>query len=428
MFKILLLLLFLLSINNTVTTAQTVIPIYNKLNKYRLAEVLQNCINKNREQSNEIDKITMRKVALLTNYSITKANAALYDSQLEVIKNQNNKEQDVLEKTAKKTNKYRKIKKSSEVAKSINTEIETHLVSYEIREANLKELNNAMNITLKEKAALIITLQKNGETTQINQKLIQNISVAKDSMQASGEISTATIKDVSDRIDKYKQKESAISNELNTLITRVNDKQDYSNNSENIKYKIYYMDSVVNTTAQTKQYSFAMIETALRKSTKKMFSLAAFFGPGGHEIPVTKLTQAKALFSPVVDSLIKFANQYTNIPRIATIVVDGYADGSNIAPTSTNYTKLVNYLGNTTPTKENLNTALSAMRASEMSKLFDKITEQKAPYFKNNSNIAFQNIELASGEKLPSNKIKNYKENDERRRIVIVYWSVLPND
>jgi hypothetical protein len=243
----------------------------------------------------------------------------------------------------------------------------------------------------------------------------------------TGKIDSATAQSADTRISNYLKKIEENAAEIKTLEKRIGTPEDYAANSASIKSRVLLLDSEVNKSAAARKYSFDMIEESLSKSTKTLFSLAAFFGPGGYAIPEEKLEKARIYFSPVIDSLIKFSNKYAEAPRTATIIVNGYADATQISKGSKLYNELAASLKVDEPTKEQLNIRLSALRAEELSKLFTKTIEAKSGKFIALPKITFENLEVGRGEQLPDPTIKNYKVNDERRRIVIVYWSVLPN-
>lgn len=244
----------------------------------------------------------------------------------------------------------------------------------------------------------------------------------------SGKLDSLAAKGADDRITKYLKKIEENAAEIRTLEKRIGTPEDYAANSASIKSRVFLIDSVVNKTAGARKYSFDMIEESLSISTKTLFSLAAFFGPGGYAIPEEKIEKARIYFSPVIDSLIKFSNKYADASRTATIIVNGYADATQITKGSKLYNELASSLKIVDPTKEQLNIRLSALRAEELSKLFAKTIEVKSGKFIALPKITFENLEVGRGEQLPDPTIKNYKVNDERRRIVIVYWSVLPNE
>ncbi len=263
---------------------------------------------------------------------------------------------------------------------------------------------------------------------KVEVKKIDNIGDVKGNVLASGRIDSATASGVDTRIAKYLKKIEDNTKEIKLLESRIGSPEDYAANSASIKARVLVIDSVVNKSAATRQYTFDMIEEGLQKSTKTLFSLAAFFGPGGYAIPAEKSEKARVYFSPVIDSLINFSNKYAEAPRTATILVNGYADATQISKGSKLYNELGTSLKIEEPSKAQLNTRLSALRAEELSKLFTKTIKDKSSNIVAPSKITFENIEVGRGEQLPDASIKNYKANDERRRIVIVYWSVLPNE
>lgn len=259
-------------------------------------------------------------------------------------------------------------------------------------------------------------------------KVLDGLGDIKKKGLLSGKFDSLAAQGADTRIANYLKKIEENAAEIKTLEKRIGTPEDYAANSASIKSRVLLIDAVVNKSAQSRKYSFDMIEESLSKSTKTLFSLAAFFGPGGYAIPAEKFESARIYFSPVIDSLIKFSNKYAETPRTATIIVNGYADATQISKGSKLYKELAESLNIDEPTKEQLNIRLSALRAEELSKLFTKTIEKKSSNFISLPKIIFENLEIGRGEQLPDPTIKNYKVNDERRRIVIVYWSVLPNE
>ncbi len=256
---------------------------------------------------------------------------------------------------------------------------------------------------------------------------IKSIGNSKEIFLQSGSISESIAANIDNRLLGYQTEIDSISNEIMILKRRIDQPSDFSKNFTTIKAKVILIDSVVNKKTEYQQYVFKMIEDGLSKSKRNLFNLAAFFGPGGHMIPTDKYEMAKIYFSPIVDSLLKFSNTYSEIFRTAQVVINGYADGMKIMPGTELYKKIKNYIKVENPTKEQLNAGLSALRAEEISKLIDRFIKERANDFKTINKITFELLEAGEGEKLPDSNIKNYKENDERRRIVLIYWSVLPN-
>jgi outer membrane protein OmpA-like peptidoglycan-associated protein len=156
--------------------------------------------------------------------------------------------------------------------------------------------------------------------------------------------------------------------------------------------------------------------------------MAVFFGPGEYIIPEEKYSLAKEYFSPVIDSLMKFSNKFSAVNRTASIVLNGYADATGIGEGSNLYNLLLARLNKTTATKEELNAALSDLRAENLRVFLNRLMDERKNDFLNLNALTFENIRRGMGEKLPDPKITDYTIDDARRRIVLCYWSVLPND
>lgn len=174
-------------------------------------------------------------------------------------------------------------------------------------------------------------------------------------------------------------------------------------------------------------YKLNMINDAIRISDKKLYELAAFFGPGKYMIPPEKQEIAAVAFTPLIDSLVFFANKYDSIPSTATFVVNGFADGTGFSPESELYKTLLAYLKKESAEKEELNMVVSGFRATEISNLIESILKKKAAELKARENIQVKFYGYGQGETYPTKTITDYKADDARRRVVLIYWSVLPD-
>ncbi len=171
---------------------------------------------------------------------------------------------------------------------------------------------------------------------------------------------------------------------------------------------------------------YMMLQDGLDISSYILFDLAAFFGPGIYSIPEDKIELARTSFSPLVDSIIQFSNRYSTLPRAATLVILGFADGSGFAEGSPINDTLLVKLGRTSATKQELNSKLSELRASELIQLLTGEFIKKSANIKNIETLQVDYLGRGKGEQYPLNKITDYKEDDERRRVVLCYWAVLP--
>ena len=55
------------------------------------------------------------------------------------------------------------------------------------------------------------------------------------------------------------------------------------------------------------------------------------------------------------------------------------------------------------------------------------LLNNKKDAFTGDDKLKFNYYGYGQGETYPSKKITNYQEDDERRRIVLIYWSVIPD-
>lgn len=172
---------------------------------------------------------------------------------------------------------------------------------------------------------------------------------------------------------------------------------------------------------------YFMVKDGLDVADFKLFELAAFFGPGIYEIPEDKVDIAAVKFTPLIDSLMEFSYKYNKVPRTATLIILGYADGEGISSGSELYYRLLDSLGKPRAEKEELNQKLSEFRAKELIKRLTDIYIKKAPEFKEADKLKIRYIAQGKGEALPFRSIKDYNVVDDRRRIVLCYWVVLPD-
>jgi hypothetical protein len=383
------------------------------------------------KESNRIKELNNLDDSLLANGEITDSTSKLYKGKLADLQKQN----DSLKKLG--VDLKAQLSSLSTVKRNFLTLINTvpqfcsniinKGVERNLQFTNVEEELNKSNLGA-EKKQLKAILGNADEQQKKDVKKIDGIGDVKGNVLASGKIDSTMASGVDTRLEKYLKRIDDNAKEIKLLEKRIGTPEDYAANSASIKSRVLIIDSVVNKSAKSRQYTFDMIEEGLQKSTKTLFSLAAFFGPGGYAIPLEKSEKARIYFSPVIDSLIKFSNKYAEIPRTATILVNGYADATQISVGSKLYKEMAKYLKVDAPTKAQLNVGLSSLRAEELSNLFTKTIKEKSSEFVALPKITFENIEAGRGEQLPDANIKNYKANDERRRIVIVYWSVLPND
>lgn len=197
------------------------------------------------------------------------------------------------------------------------------------------------------------------------------------------------------------------------------------------KYKTYIIPTVDSLKRHAAMYSernklYKMVEEGLSNSKYQLFDLAAFFGPGKYAIPDDKKELAEASFSPIIDSIFSFSNKH-NIKGTASLVVLGFADGTGFSSEGPLFDTLTALIGRTDVSKQELNSKLSELRASELIKHLSFIYSKKGEYSTLSVKPEVEYIGLGKGEAYPLPTIKDYSVDDPRRRIVLCYWIVLPD-
>jgi outer membrane protein OmpA-like peptidoglycan-associated protein len=235
-----------------------------------------------------------------------------------------------------------------------------------------------------------------------------------------------------------------------TISANINNKlREYSAQLDSFKISIYFIDSVIKSNKlyrknkgeiglqlkSIRNYSagsykrlrrFEMIDNGLTIAEQHLFNLAAFFGPGKYEIPAEKLAQSNSMFTPILDSVAAFYNKYTDIDKFATLRIIGFADGIGFNKNSSIYDSLTSMLADSLATKQALNSKLSELRAKKIADVLDEMLAKKIDNYTAIRNLDFLFLETGKGEAYPSKKISDYKEDDERRRVVLIFWNILP--
>lgn len=151
------------------------------------------------------------------------------------------------------------------------------------------------------------------------------------------------------------------------------------------------------------------------------------FEPGKYQVSPTVAQTISKQFEPAVKEIDLFTKKYPDFPLSLVITAKGYADATVIAPGTPLYTELkqkITKLSSEEPDSKELNKQLSRDRAESVKNLFQSFATGS------NANEIFKTKVLylyeGKGETLPDPKIGDYKPNDPRRRVVLLFWSVFP--
>lgn len=150
------------------------------------------------------------------------------------------------------------------------------------------------------------------------------------------------------------------------------------------------------------------------------------FEPGRYTVAPAMAAVIGKLFEPAAKEIDLFTRKYPDFPLSLVITAKGYADATLIAEGSSLYKDLKDKLKleNPNPNSSDLNKALSNARAFEVKELFKKFSTGRSSDGSNLKNVVY--LYEGKGDKFPDPKITDYKVDDPRRRVVLLFWSVFP--
>ncbi len=169
--------------------------------------------------------------------------------------------------------------------------------------------------------------------------------------------------------------------------------------------------------------NIVFFDELLAANTFAKLNTAVFFAPG--EYRVSDNATAENLLRDVVNAVLDFSAKHSQYNLYASFVIVGYADEQDYVPNSPLYKDLASKIATTSPSRVQMNIEMSNRRANAITGIIRtqyRLNRSNYP----NSNLLTSFFSIGKGEQLPAGNITDYKPIDERRRIVLIYWSVLP--
>ncbi len=170
-----------------------------------------------------------------------------------------------------------------------------------------------------------------------------------------------------------------------------------------------------------------LIDNLLATNTFTQLNTASVFGPGEFNIDTVNHPEATNPFQKVADDILAFAARFPSKKLNGTFIVLGYADGQQIGQGTALDSILRVSLAIDNATGPQLNKELSRLRAKSVTDLLKGIVANKTTEQEIYKNLHVGYLPQGRGEDLPNPKIKDYRDDDDRRRVVFVYWSILPD-
>lgn len=177
---------------------------------------------------------------------------------------------------------------------------------------------------------------------------------------------------------------------------------------------------------KTRERIYTLLSDAVTATTFQQHKMGAFYKPGAYKMPTQDFTAVSGMFLPAIDSMAALSNKYADVNRTIHLVIVGYADATKISENSKLYTELKDYLKASEPQPGQLNLALSDKRAQELLRNIKTLVRDNASKFKGYNHLKIGYLSYGRGEELPFKTITDYTVDDDRRRVVVFYWAILP--
>jgi outer membrane protein OmpA-like peptidoglycan-associated protein len=160
-------------------------------------------------------------------------------------------------------------------------------------------------------------------------------------------------------------------------------------------------------------------------TTFSRLNTAAFFAPGKYQLNDSSITKARLMMDEIIKDAQGFSSKYNSKKLKAMFIVMGYADEEDIATGSDLYKDLATSISSSSPERKQLNAELSTRRAVSIKNIlkseYELLSARTAA-----SNLSVDFLAMGKGEQLPGGDNKDYRSVDERRRVVLLYWSIVP--
>ncbi|HQW42886.1 MAG: hypothetical protein IPF69_02325 [Chitinophagaceae bacterium] len=171
-----------------------------------------------------------------------------------------------------------------------------------------------------------------------------------------------------------------------------------------------------------------LLNDLINRNTVVKLEQDVLFEPGRYTVSSSVAAAISNFFEPASKEIDLFVKKYPDFPLSLVITAKGYADATHISEGSSLYKDLKDDLklsGKSEITNDDLNQALSSKRAKSVIELFQTFTKGRSSDGTNIKNIIF--LYEGKGESLPNPKLNDYKIDDPRRRVVLLFWGVFPD-
>lgn len=168
-----------------------------------------------------------------------------------------------------------------------------------------------------------------------------------------------------------------------------------------------------------------VIQKVLSLSKKFKENKKVYFATDKYKIPATLKPVAKEIYRPAIDDIIRVANQFKDLPFTAVLRTTGYSDNKQVSKSSDLYADMSEKMQTNELSNDEINTYLSYLRSYDVSDILRDLMSEKSKYLFEPKNLDIDYEKVGKGNKLPISKEKAMP--NKKRRVVYVYWHILPN-
>lgn len=171
----------------------------------------------------------------------------------------------------------------------------------------------------------------------------------------------------------------------------------------------------------------SFLEDLINRNMVVKLEQDVLFEPGSYSVTPSVVKNMTKIFEPAALEIDRFTKKYPDFPLSLVITFKGYADGTTIGEGSSLYNNLRSRLtlSGREPDNKELNKELSRARAESVWNLFKQFAASRA-----DNGIYIKNVLYlyeGKGESFPDPKISDYRMDDPRRRVVLLFWSIFPD-
>lgn len=167
------------------------------------------------------------------------------------------------------------------------------------------------------------------------------------------------------------------------------------------------------------------IRDVLNLSALFDYKKLAYFAPTQYLIPDSIRPKARKVYSPITDTMLAISRRYPDINWRMNVICTGYSDDMQTPKSSPLYKEMCKRVGVLELNQSQINRAMAFQRGRDLTKLMEELFTDYVLQLPRNKSVEFVTINDDKQVGYPF-KNRTYQKIDENRRVVKVYWYMLP--